>query len=108
MNVLIKPKVTKPWSKEMYDYNDKVADMMKNNIIKSIEKNKDNWNILNELIVLCGGIQYGDGFSIEDLYEGCLDELDSVMNYWLNEEFPYAVSKGLVEDIETDMNFIGY
>ena len=34
MNVLIKPKVTKPWSKEMYDYNDKVADLMKKNIIK--------------------------------------------------------------------------
>ena len=29
MKVLIKPKVTNPWSKDMYDYNDKVADMMK-------------------------------------------------------------------------------
>ena len=35
MKVLIKPKVTNPWSKDMYDYNDKVADMMKNNIINS-------------------------------------------------------------------------
>ena len=43
MKVLIKPKVTKPWSKEMYDYNDKVADMMKNNIIKSIEKSKNEY-----------------------------------------------------------------
>ena len=105
---MIKPKITKPWSKEMYEWNDIVAGLMKAKIRESIEKNKENWNILNELIVLCGGIQYGDGFSIEDLYEGCLDELDSVMNYWLNEEFPYAVSKGWVEDIETDMNFIGY
>jgi|TARA_B100000073_G_scaffold135422_1_gene111060 hypothetical protein len=103
-----KPKITKPWSKEMYEWNDIVAGLMKGKIRESIEKNKDNWDILNELIVLCGGIKYGDGFSIEDLYEGCLDELDSVMNYWLNEEFPYAVSKGWVEDIETDMNFIGY
>mgnify|MGYP001271846264 FL=1 len=105
---MIKPKITKPWSKEMYEWNDIVAGLMKGKIRESIEKNKDNWDILNELIVLCGGIKYGDGFSIEDLYEGCLDELDSVMNYWLNEEFPYAVSKGWVEDIETDMNFIGY
>ena len=103
-----KPKITKPWSKEMYEWNDIVAGLMKGKIRESIEKNKDNWDILNELIVLCGGIKYGDGFSIEDLYKGCLDELDSVMNYWLNEEFPYAVSKGWVEDIETDMNFIGY
>ena len=105
---MIKPKITKPWSKEMYEWNDIVAGLMKGKIKESIEKNKNNWDILNELIVLCGGIKYGDGFSIEDLYEGCLDELDSVMNYWLNEEFPYAVSKGWVEDIETDMNFIGY
>ncbi len=105
---MIKPKITKPWSKEMYEWNDIVAGLMKGKIRESIEKNKDNWDILNELIVLCGGIKYGDGFSIEDLYKGCLDELDSVMNYWLNEEFPYAVSKGWVEDIETDMNFIGY
>ena len=105
---MIKPKITKPWSKEMYEWNDIVAGLMKGKIRESIEKNKDNWDILNELIVLCGGIKYGDGFSIGDLYEGCLDELDSVMNYWLNEEFPYAVSKGWVEDIETDMNFIGY
>ncbi len=96
---MIKPKITKPWSKEMYEWNDIVAGLMKGKIRESIEKNKDNWDILNELIVLCGGIKYGDGFSIEDLYEGCLDELDSVMNYWLNEEFPYAVSKGWVEDI---------
>ena len=47
MKVLIKPKVTKPWSKEMYDYNDKVADMMKNNIIKSINKNKKLFNYEN-------------------------------------------------------------
>ena len=106
MKVLIKPKVTKPWSKEMYDYNDKVADMMKNNIIKSIEKNKDNFDILNELIVLCGGIKYGDGISYEDLYEGCLDEVQNVQNYWLNEEYPYAVKNGLVDDVP--YTFVGY
>ena len=38
MNVLIKPKVTKPWSKEMYDYNDEVANIMKHNIVESIVK----------------------------------------------------------------------
>ena len=103
---MIKPKITKPWSKEMYEWNDIVAGLMKAKIRESIEKNKDNWNILNELIVLCGGIQYGDGFSIEDLYEGCLDELDSVMNYWLNEEFPYAVKNGLVDDVP--YTFVGY
>ena len=106
MKVLIKPKVTKPWSKEMYDYNDKVADMMKNNIIKSINKNKNNWDNLNELMELCGGIKYGDGFSIDDLYLDVQNELENVQNYWLNEEYPYAVKNGLVDDVP--YTFVGY
>ena len=106
MKVLIKPKVTKPWSKEMYDYNDKVADMMKNNIIKSIKKNKNNWDNLNELMELCGGIKYGDGYDIDDLYLDVNKEVDNVQNYWLNEEYPYAVKNGLVDDVP--YTFVGY
>ena len=106
MNVLIKPKVTKPWSKEMYDYNDKVADLMKKNIIKSIKKNKNNWDNLNSLMDLSGGIRYGDGYSIDDLYLDTLSEVENVQNYWLNEEYPYAVKQGLVEPVMHE--FVGY
>ena len=106
MKVLIKPQVTKPWSKEMYDYNDKVADMMKKNIFKSIHTNRNNWDNLNELMELCGGIKYGDGFSIDDLYLDVQNELENVQNYWLNEEYPYAVKNGLVDDVP--YTFVGY
>ena len=91
-------KITKPWSKEMYEHNDKVADMMKKNIEKSIVKHQNDFDKLNELMVLCGGIKYGDGYSIDELY--------NVQNYWLNEEYPYYVEKGLVEKV--DLEFIGY
>ena len=106
MKVLIKPKVTKPWSKEMYDYNDKVADMMKKNILKSIHTNRNNWDNLNELMELCGGIKYGDGFSIDDLYLDVNKEVDNVQNYWLNDNYPYAVKDGLVDDVP--YTFVGY
>ena len=33
-----KPKVVKPWSNEMYDWNDKVSDLMKAEIKIQIEK----------------------------------------------------------------------
>ena len=46
-------KITKPWSKEMYDHNDKVSNLMKAEILLSIKNNKNNWDILNELMVLC-------------------------------------------------------
>ena len=67
-----KPKVVKPWSNEMYDWNDKVADLMKAEIQIQIEKNKDDFDKLNELVTLCGGIKFGDGFEIEDVYTECL------------------------------------
>ena len=98
--------ITKPWSKEMYDHNDKVAQLMKGEILLSIHKNRNNWDNLNELMVLCGGVQYGDGYSIDDLYLDVNKEVDNVQNYWLNEEYPYYVEKGLVSDI--DLEFIGY
>tara|TARA_E500000331_G_scaffold350541_1_gene395597 strand:- start:403 stop:723 length:321 start_codon:yes stop_codon:yes gene_type:complete len=106
MKVLIKPEITKPWSKEMYDYNDKVADMMKNEITKSIVKYQNDFDKLNELMELCGGIKYGDGYTINDLYRDVHDEVDNVQNYWLRDEYPYQVDKGLVKDIGYE--FIGY
>jgi hypothetical protein len=108
MNIEI-PKVTKPWSKEMYEWNDYVATLMKGEIKVQIEnayKNND-YDKLNQLITLCGGIKYGDGFSIDDLYEGCLNEIQMVQNYWLNEEWSYAVKEGIVNDC-VDINFVGY
>lgn len=108
MNIEI-PKVTKPWSKEMYEWNDFVATLMKGEIKVQIEnsyKNND-YDKLNELMQLCGGVKYGWGFSIDDLYEGCLNEVEMVQNYWLNDEWSYAVKKGIVNDC-VDINFVGY
>ena len=102
-----KPKVVKPWSNEMYDWNDSVSDLMKAEIKIQIEKNKDDFDKLNELITLCGGIKFGDGYEIEELYDECLKELENVQNYWLNEEWPYFVDKGIVSDC-VNIEFVGY
>ena len=99
-------KITKPWSKEMYDHNDMVSQLMKLEIIKSIVNFQNDFDKLNELMVLCGGIKYGDSYDIEELKEDCLNEVDNVQNYWLNEEYPLAVSNGLVDDVK--LKFVGY
>ena len=75
--------ITKPWSKEMYDHNDMVSQLMKLEIIKSIVNFQNDFDKLNELMVLCGGIKYGDSYDIEELKEDCLNEVDNVQNYWL-------------------------
>ena len=98
--------ITKPWSKEMYDHNDMVSQLMKLEIIKSIVNFQNDFDKLNELMVLCGGIKYGDSYDIEEVKEYCLNEVDNVQNYWLNEEYPLAVSNGLVDDVK--LKFVGY
>ena len=80
-----------------------IEDMMKKNI-KSIHTNKNNWDNLNELMDLCGGIKYGDGFSIDDLYLDTLSEVENVQNYWLNDNYPFA-KNGLVD---IPYKFVGY
>jgi len=102
-----KPKVTKPWSKEMYDWNDSVSDLMKAEIKIQIETNKNDFDKLNELVTLCGGIKFGDGFEIEDVYTECLRELENVQNYWLNEEWAWSVEQGIVTDC-IKIYFVGY
>ena len=99
--------ITKPWSKEMYDHNDKVADLMKAEILLSIKNNKNDFDKLNDLISLCGGIKFGDGYEIEELYDECLKELENVQNYWLNEEWDYSVNKLKIVN-DTNIEFIGY
>ena len=99
--------ITKPWNGEMYDHNEKVARLMKAEIKLAINKNKSDFAKLNELMVLCGGVRYHvDSFSVQELYKGCMDEVENAPNYWLNEEWPYAVKSGIVNDIDIEM--VGY
>lgn len=102
-----KPKAVKPWSNEMYDWNDKVADLMKAEILIQIESNKDDFDKLNGLVTLCGGIKFGDGYSVEDVYEACIKEVENVQNYWLNEEWTWSVTQGIVTDC-IRIDFVGY
>lgn len=101
--------ITKPWNKEMYDHNDMVATLMKAELVLAINKANDNDDVklLNELITICGGIRMcTDSYTQGEIWEECLNRLDMVQNYWLNQEFPYAVDKGIVGDIGID--FVGY
>ena len=107
MSNIEKTTVTKHVTQEINDGKDKDNEIMKTEIKVQIENNKNDWDKLNELITLCGGIQFGDGYEIEELYDECLKELDNVQNYWLNEEWPYFVDKGIVSDC-VNVEFVGY
>jgi hypothetical protein len=100
--------ITKPWSNEMYEHNDKVAQQMKAELLIQLKsaKESDDEELLRKVASIVCPMGYGNGFEFEDIYNETLKELDMVQNYWLNEEFAFGVSKGIVNDVE--LEFIGY
>jgi len=100
--------ITRPWNKEMYDHNDKVADLMKAELRLALSKalRTENEQLLRDVASVIDPCGYGMGFEVEDIYNDALKNLDMVQNYWLNEEYPYGVKKGIVPSVE--LEFIGY
>ena len=100
--------ITKPWSNEMYDHNDTVADLMKAEILIKLHLAKEsNDEVLLRKVssVVCPS-GYGTGYNFEDIYNETIKNLDEVQNFWLNDEYPYGVRKGIVPEVE--LEFIGY
>ena len=104
-----KPKSVKPWSNEMYEWNDKVADLMKAEIKIQLQSAYDTDDIdkLRKVSSVVCPTGYGTGYTFEDIYNETLRELEMVQNYWLNEEFPYGVKQGIVSDC-VKIDFVGY
>jgi hypothetical protein len=100
--------ITKPWSKEMYDHNDKVAEIVKQNIEKALfEIFKDgDEKSLREISKSVCAHGFGDGYSFEDIYNETMNDLDMAQNYWLNDIYDDIVSDGFAPKL--DVFFIGY
>ena len=100
--------ITKPWNNEMYDHNDMVAELMKAELLIKLDlaKKTEDEELLRNVAKITHPSGYGSGFEFEDIYNDAIRELEMVQNYWLNEEYPYGVSKGIVPEVEVE--FIGY
>lgn len=101
--------ITRPWSKEMYAHNEKIAELMKKAINIAIAKayeaeNEEQMEIIGTAINAYG---YGSGMSFEDIYEDCIHGLSNVQNHWLHSDtWPDLLEAKLVEPLE--QGFIGY
>ena len=100
--------ITKPHSKEMYDHNDMVAKEMKknilnkwNSIIKRIDMDTD-WCLLSDdseivklqkLVCYSG---YGSGYTVQDVCDEFYNELDTMQNWQLHEEYSYGSFKRML------------
>ena len=100
--------ITKPFSKQMYEHNDKVAEEMKANIVKQwnalihgIDMDTDwedfgddeNTVKLQKLVCYSG---YGSGYTLGMVNDEFKQELDTMANWQLHEEYSYGCFERLL------------
>jgi len=121
--------ITKPHSKEMYDHNDVVAEVLKLNIqsawdnafklaevdfISYLEEDQEgmlftdsDWSNANQVMQdLSKGITvtgYGDGFTIQDVQDDFDRDLECMENWQLHETYAELFDDGLVPAVDAEM-----
>jgi hypothetical protein len=104
--------ITKPWNTQMYDHNDKVAEVMKENIGKTLREvydealSLDDESLLRKVSRSICYYGFGEGFDTEHIYEETKQELENIPNYQLNETYADLEKDNLVPELEEYL--IGY
>jgi len=101
--------ITRPWSDEMYAFNEKVAAEMKDQIQLAINKAYENRDAetLHKIGKALNGYGYGKGYGYEDMADDTQQGLDRAQNHWLHSDaYPDLLELGLVENLNQYM--IGY
>ena len=117
--------ITKPFSKEMYDHNDMVAKEMRANLfhafnllinqffhddICDLAWDEDELKVeCPELVKLQRGVcysGYGDGYTVQDVYDEFCNELNNMQNWQLHENYSYLSFERLVR--RTKYMMIGF
>ena len=101
--------ITKPWNTEMYDHNDKVAQLLKielESTLSSIYKDgmcsKEELNKFAKAI----GCAYGQGYDVTTMYPQIEKDLDMLANYQLADDINYYVKNGFIK--QPKIGFVGY
>ena len=76
--------ITKPWSSEMYDYNDNVREHMINEIQNSINMLEDE-SVANKLAKIINPYGYGEGYDLTSMKADMLKNAENFENFWLFE-----------------------
>lgn len=103
--------ITKPWSKEMYDYNESIKAIMINEIKFSINALQDE-ETANKLAKIVNPYGYGQGYDLEDMKADMLNNAENMENYWLAQIWDELIDAEFVQPIfgENDevYNIIGF
>jgi len=109
--------ITKPFSKEMYDHNDKIALEMKRNIISEIHLSYSQAmgdiaasggsdageKRLRKIAQTLEGYSYGDGYELDDIKDNVINTLSNIANWSLHQEYGYLCHEGIVSKLSKKM-----
>ena len=115
--------ITKPFSKEMYAHNDKIALELKSNILEAwnnLIKHEEpgdfceftSWTDIPEdsdIVKLQKNVMYsgyGDGFTMGDVNNEFVSELETMPNWQIHEVYAYCCFEGLVP--RTKQGMVGF
>lgn len=101
--------ITRPWSNEMYEHNEKVAGIMKLQIEAAIAKalEQDNEEDMKKIGTAINAYRYGYSMDMESIHEDCLNGMKRLQNHWIHSDtWPDLLQAGLVTEIEQGM--VGY
>jgi len=90
--------ITKPWSKEMYDYNDKVREHMIKEVKSAINTISDE-TTANKLAKIINPYGYGAGHNLESMKADMLKNAEHFENYWLSEIWDELIDADFVMPI---------
>lgn len=103
--------LTKPWSNEMYEFNDSVSQTMISNItalIESIETEEQAQQIAD----IINPYTYGTGYDLSKMKQDMLNNTEMFENWWLNEIWPQLIDKNIIDPIldklNQDLRIIGF
>jgi hypothetical protein len=87
--------LTKPWSKEMYAYNESVKSKMIKDISISIS-HLNNEEVAQKIAKIINPYMYGEGFVLENMKSDMLNNVTNFENFWLAEIWDELISANFV------------
>jgi len=100
--------ITKPWSIEMYNHNETLGEKLRIELMETLDKivkYQDEGELRKFSKAICIH-SFGEGYSVDDIIKETQEDIETIPNFQLNEDFDYLEEQGYIK--KQPKRFIGY